>query len=96
VQNVINVWGTTVGASPLDDVNRIRNRAGLASLSAVTLNDILKERYLELAFEGHNMPEKKRMKQNIGSLAWNSPKLIFPIPQREIDVNKNLKQNEGY
>ncbi|MFN5938133.1 MAG: RagB/SusD family nutrient uptake outer membrane protein [Sphingobacteriales bacterium] len=88
--------GTTVGASPLDDVNRIRNRAGLASLSAVTLNDILKERYLELAFEGHNMPEKKRMKQNIGSLAWNSPKLIFPIPQREIDVNKNLKQNEGY
>ena len=87
---------TTVGATPLADVNVIRSRAGLAPLSAVTLNDILKERYLELAFEGHNMPEKKRLKQNIGSLAWNSPKLIFPIPQREMDVNKNLKQNEGY
>ena len=88
--------GTSVGAAPLDDVNRIRTRAGLASLSAVTLSDILKERYLELAFEGHNMPDKKRLRLNVGSFAWNSPKLIFPIPQREMDVNKNLKQNEGY
>lgn len=87
---------TTVGATPVSDVNVIRNRSGLPSLTAVTLNDILKERYLELAFEGHNMPEKKRLKQNIGTLAWNSPKLIFPIPQREMDVNKNLKQNDGY
>lgn len=87
---------TTVGATPVADVNIIRNRAGLPAVSSVTLNDILRERYLELAFEGHNMPEKKRLRQNIGALPWNSPKLIFPIPQRERDVNKNLTQNEGY
>ncbi|MFM9020890.1 MAG: RagB/SusD family nutrient uptake outer membrane protein [Sediminibacterium sp.] len=28
--------------------------------------------------------------------AWNSPRLVLPIPQRETDVNKNLVQNEGY
>lgn len=88
--------GTVIGAAPVADINVIRGRAGIPALTAVTLNDILKERSLELAFEGHNMPEKKRLRQNIGGLAWNSPKLIFPIPQREMDVNKSLKQNEGY
>lgn len=87
---------TAVGAAPLDDVNAIRNRAGLASLGSVTLADILKERSLELAFEGHYLPDAKRLQTNVGALAWNSAKLILPIPQREIDVNKNLTQNEGY
>jgi tetratricopeptide (TPR) repeat protein len=88
--------GTSVGDAPVDDINLIRDRAGLAPLGAVTLADILKERELELAFEGHFLPEAKRLKKSVGSLAWNSPKLIFPIPQRETDVNKNLVQNEGY
>ena len=30
------------------------------------------------------------------TFAFNSPKLVFPIPLREIDANKNLVQNEGY
>ena len=85
--------GTSVGATPLEDVNRIRNRAGLPSLVTVTLADILKERKLELAFEGHQLHDLKRTRATVGTLAWNSPKLIFPIPQREIDVNSNLKQN---
>jgi starch-binding outer membrane protein, SusD/RagB family len=87
---------TTVGATPLADVNTIRTRAKLPALTDVTLDQILKERYLELAFEGHNLFEKRRLKQNLGTIAWNSPTLIFPIPQRETDVNKNLVQNEGY
>lgn len=87
---------TSVGAAPLADVNTIRARAGLAPLSSVTLADITKERYLELAFEGHNLHEAKRLQTSVGTLAWNSPKLIMPIPQREMDVNKNLVQNEGY
>jgi tetratricopeptide (TPR) repeat protein len=88
--------GSSVGASPLQDVNTIRNRAGLTPLSTVTLDDILRERSLELAFEGHSLIESKRLKKSVGSLPWNSPKLIMPIPQREMDVNKNLVQNEGY
>ncbi len=87
---------TSVGATPLNDVNAIRTRAGLAPLSAVTLADILKERKLELAFEGQFLPDAKRLQTSVGTLAWNSPKLIMPIPQREMDVNKKLVQNEGY
>jgi starch-binding outer membrane protein, SusD/RagB family len=88
--------GSSVGASPLSDVNRIRNRVGLSSLSTVTLSDILKERKLELAFEGFTLHDVKRTQGTVGTLAWNSPKLIYPIPDREIRVNPNLTQNEGY
>jgi starch-binding outer membrane protein, SusD/RagB family len=87
---------TSVGATPLADVNIIRGRAGLAPLSAVTLAGIAKERALELAFEGHNLHDAKRLQQAVGSFPWNSPKLIMPIPQREMDVNKKLVQNAGY
>ena len=87
---------TTVGATPLTDVNLIRKRAGLADLTAVSLEAILKERAAELAFEGNNLFESQRLKKSIGTIAWNSPTLILPIPQREIDVNKQLVQNEGY
>jgi hypothetical protein len=87
---------TSVGATPLADVNLIRKRAGLADLTAVTLDAILKERAAELAFEGNNLFESQRLKKSIATIAWNSPKLILPIPQREMDVNKSLVQNEGY
>jgi hypothetical protein len=87
---------TTVGANPVDDINLIRVRAGLPTLTAVTLPIITKERALELAFEGHGLIDAKRLKTPVGTLAWNSPKLILPIPQREMDANKNLVQNEGY
>ena len=87
---------TSVGATPLADVNLIRKRAGLADLTAVTLDAILKERAAELALEGNNLFESQRLKKIIGTTAWNSPKLIMPIPQREMDVNKQLVQNQGY
>lgn len=87
---------TTLGAAPLSDVNLIRARVGLPALATASLNAITKERYLELAFEGHNLHETKRLQKTTGTLNWNSPRLILPIPQREIDVNKNLVQNEGY
>jgi hypothetical protein len=88
--------GTAVGASALTDVNAIRTRAGLAPLNTVSLADVLKERRLELAFEGQFLQDAKRLQISVGTLAWNSPKLIMPIPQREMDVNKKLVQNEGY
>jgi hypothetical protein len=83
-------------ATPLDDVNRIRGRAGLNPLLAVTLADILKERKVELAFEGFTLHDVKRLQTAVGSIPWNATKLIFPIPDREMRVNKNLVQNMGY
>ncbi len=88
--------GTAVGASPAADVNVIRQRAGLAPLQDVTLAQILKERKLELAFEGVQLHDLKRTRSSVRGLAWNSPRLILPIPQREMDTNKSLVQNEGY
>lgn len=85
--------GTSVGDTPLADVNRIRTRAGIGALTTLTLADILKERKLELAFEGQQLHDLKRTRATVGGLPWNSPRLIFPIPQREIDVNKNLVPN---
>lgn len=88
--------GTTVGAAPLADVNTIRTRAGAAPLAEVAIADILKERKLELSFEGHTLHDIKRLKGKAGTLDYNSPRLILPIPQREIDANKQLTQNVGY
>ncbi|QKG57598.1 RagB/SusD family nutrient uptake outer membrane protein [Hymenobacter sp. BRD128] len=94
--------GTTVGATPLADINTIRTRAGLPLLTTLTLDAILKERRLELAFEGFRLGDLKRNQESAfdpltnTTYAWNSPKLIFPIPLREINANPNLVQNAGY
>ncbi|MFD1164745.1 RagB/SusD family nutrient uptake outer membrane protein [Sphingobacterium daejeonense] len=88
--------GTSTGDSPLNDINKLRTRAGIDALSSVTLADILTERDKELAFEGYKIHDLKRTKRNVGTYAYNADELVFPIPYREISVNPALKQNEGY
>lgn len=94
--------GTTTGATPLADINRIRVRAKLAPLATVVLADILKERRLELAFEGFRLHDLKRNQEStidpvtLAPIAWNAPRLVLPIPLREINANPMLTQNEGY
>ena len=88
--------GTTVGATPLQDVNLVRVRAGATPYNTITLDRIILERQLELAFEGHRIHDLKRLGKTTGIIPANSPKLVLPVPQREIDVNPNLVQNEGY
>ena len=87
-----------VGDSPLNDYNVIHTRAGLVAAGSVTLDDIILERRLELAFEGHRIHDIKRLKQSVATWAWNDPKLVFPIPARELEANPTLKtqQNPGY
>lgn len=87
---------TAIGATPLADINLIRTRAGARALTTVDLNAILAERKLELAFEGHQVHDAKRLKRNVGTLTFSDNKLVVPIPQREIDTNKSLVQNPGY
>jgi hypothetical protein len=90
----------TLGDTPLNDVNVIRVRAGLAALGAVTLDDILKERRNELMFEGVLRMDMRRnqVASSIAGapLAWNDNKLNFPVPDRECNVNSALVQNPGY
>ncbi|HKK45636.1 MAG TPA: RagB/SusD family nutrient uptake outer membrane protein [Balneolaceae bacterium] len=90
--------GETVGATPTEDINTIRSRSNASTYAAgtVTLNDILAERHIELAFEGHFLFDVKRTHGDIGGLPWNSTRLVYPIPQREMDANPQLVQNDGY
>jgi len=68
------------------------------------------ERFLELAGEGQRWPDLRRwqlggtialnnayMGSNVSQLSLQLPKhLNLPIPNAEIDVNPNVKQNPGY
>jgi hypothetical protein len=89
---------TAIGATPVTDYNETHTRAGLTPATSVTLADILLERRLELSFEGFRIHDQRRLHENVGSLPYNDPKLLFPIPARELDANPNLKtqQNPGY
>lgn len=85
-------------------INQVRTRAGLASIdqnTAGTFQDkLLHERRVELAFENHRWPDLLRMnKAETIMSAQGKPtngKLLFAIPQRELDLNSNYTQNSGY
>jgi hypothetical protein len=85
-----------------DDLDILRNRAGLADLDPVTvtgpalMDAILQERRVELAFEGHRFFDLRRFGVAETVLALAPNRLLFPIPQGERDVNINLSQNPGY
>lgn len=91
-------------AGPIEGLpvlNKIRQRAGLAPLPegldvAVYRREVIKERALELAFEGNRLYDLRRT----ASVTLNDMKAsglseketaFFPIPQREIDLNPNLQ-----
>lgn len=89
--------GTTVGATPAQDVSRTRQRAGLSAVGAVTLADILAERKLELAHEGQGVHDLKRLKQSADGFTYDANEMVFPIPQREVDASRGvITQNPGY
>ena len=94
--------GTSIGATPLADLNIIRQRVKLPAATDVSLASILAERKVELAHEGQFLHDVKRTKgfimDNASSATFNfdNGKLIFPIPQREMDANPNLVQNSAY
>lgn len=96
---------TAVGATPAADLNAVRQRAATAPIAAPVLADVLKERQLELAFEGLRIHDVKRLRQTLirtnsdgttVTYPWTDPKLVLPLPKREVDANPALKQNEGY
>lgn len=87
---------TSVGATPAADYNAIHTRAGLLPKVLVTLDDILLERRLELAHEGHRIHDIKRLKGTADGLNWDDEKLLYPIPARELEANAKLVQNDGY
>ena len=89
----------------LELLNSIRTRAGLSELSGLSQNELIeaiqKETIIEFMAEGHSLYDLQRWRRNIGysnmdiqeTVPWNDPSMVFPIPQREMDVNENLIQN---
>ncbi|SES97291.1 RagB/SusD family nutrient uptake outer membrane protein [Hymenobacter actinosclerus] len=118
--------GSTVGATPWQDVNTIRLRSQADTLNpekitvgdkkvnnplfgTVTVQDVLNERQLELAFEGFHIYDLKRTnavivpaqpatddEPAVPAVLSSDPLLILPIPQHDININPNLAQNPGY
>ncbi len=88
---------TSVGLDPLTEINALRQRSSATPLVApLTLDLILNERELELAFEGHLLFDFKRTNRDIGTLDINADNLVMPIPQNELNVNDLITQNPGY
>ena len=86
-----------------NELNEVRNRVNAAPRSA-TLENILAERQLELAWEGWRRQDLIRFGKF--TRAYSSrPQLpdeasgyttVFPIPEKIRVMNTNLKQNPGY
>jgi hypothetical protein len=97
--------GDLIGAK--EDLNVIRNLAGLGNTTAVSQQDLLtaiqKERRLELFTEsGHRFFDLKRSGETNNTLTvvkpgWDSTEALFPLPENELLLNPNLlPQNPGY
>jgi starch-binding outer membrane protein, SusD/RagB family len=103
----LNEQGNTAGAYPL--VNQVRARVNLpvlpAGLAQAQMRDaILRERMLELGLEGQRLFDLARHGQLTGALVSRDPEFgtfaagreLLPIPQTELNLNPNVKQNAGY
>lgn len=84
----------------LTDLNTLRQRAGLAETTYQDKTDLLNqlfiERSLELSMEGDNFHNLKRLERPIGGLPWDEAKfkLVFFLPEKEVQLNSNLVQND--
>lgn len=107
----VNEKGDVAGAAEIVNQIRTRADLGnTPANSQVSMRlAIEKERRLELAFEGHRWFDLKRTGRaievinavtNFGniSMSYNltQNRLIWPIPQSELDKNSRLTQNPGY
>lgn len=91
-------------------LNIVRKRAGLAPVPATITKDamreaIIRERRMELSFEGHRWFDLIRIDNgeyavnflhSIGKTNATRERLLFPIPQTEMDANPLMTQNPGY
>jgi hypothetical protein len=86
-------------------INEVRNRANLGALSGLTQQQfadaVLKERRLEFAAEGQRWFDLARTGklETLVPLAKSgvtpgARHYLFPVPQRERDLNTNLPQND--
>lgn len=100
----------TINLEALDLVNQLRVRAGLTPWTVISflskqtfIEAILNERRKELAFEGHRRMDLLRKGKPLRTTGPEAAKATFgggytilPIPQRELDINPSLVQNDAW
>jgi hypothetical protein len=93
----------------VDLVNSVRGRAfapadwdkARYTPSTLTMDELLKERGREFAFEGTRRSDLVRFNKFVTASWWdkeasnNSAYNIFPVPQQQLNANQNLKPNEA-
>ncbi|WP_210466640.1 RagB/SusD family nutrient uptake outer membrane protein [Rufibacter roseolus] len=105
--NRAEAYANTAGGlvNALADVNTIRTNRGLLPSVAVDQalkNEILLQRRLEFAFEGHRFFDLKRLGMDISkpalgtTVAFTEDVILPAIPTIDVNGNPNLKQNSGY
>lgn len=66
------------------------------------VDEIIRQRRIEFAFEGHRFFDLKRLGRDLAkgphynNVAFTDVRILPPIPQGDVDGNPNLKQNVGY
>jgi len=87
----------------LEKVNMLRVRAGLEELTGISIDELLKERRLEMAMEHERWFDLVRTGKAFSAMTANGKTFIsgkhevFPIPQNEIILSGGLLiQNPGY
>lgn len=92
-------------AEAITNLNLVRKRAGLGATTATDQASfrlaIEQERRVELAFENHRWFDLVRTGRYMAVMRSKGYTVqdfntLYLIPQREIDLNKSLKQNVGY
>jgi len=93
-------------------LNAVRTRAGLSASQMLSFTNtptqsafvdtLVRDRLRELCIEGHRRWDLIRLgrfasvEQSVNGFTVNANQYLLPLPQTEIDANKNLKQNPGY
>ncbi|WP_192823183.1 RagB/SusD family nutrient uptake outer membrane protein [Rufibacter sp. LB8] len=105
--NRAEAYANTAGGevSSLADVNTIRTNRGLTASAATgtaLMAEIMLQRRLEFAFEGHRFFDLKRLGMDISkpalgtTLLFSDNVILAGLPANEVAGNPNLKQNLGY
>ena len=85
-----------------DYTGSLQEAADNAANQATLYAEILRQRRIELAFEGHRFFDLKRLGRDLikaphyNTVAFTDTRILAPILQADVDGNPNLQQNAGY
>lgn len=99
--------GNVANQDAVDLINSVRKRAfseedwkkAAYTVASLTMDELCKERGREFAFEGTRRSDLVRFNKFVTTEWWDKKASnkeaynIFPIPQKQLDANQNLKPN---